>query len=145
MLRLVLLAVLVPAAGCGGPAKPARVEVTSDPMDRVDIKLARPPSGSPLVRGTTATIRFSLTYELVGADTGTIVLVVQDQLDRPLQAPQLQTPTVTVTRGKGSAEITHTFEVPSSTEVTAVRVYLSLFVGGSRSSQQVALAQYPVR
>jgi len=119
-------------------------EITpSKPVDRVTIVSAQPPVGAQLTRGTQITFRFSFSYELVGGDTGYVGLVVEDQRWQLLNGENQ--PTVSVTRGKGTSELSYAMTVPSSGDVTGINVILPLFIGNQQRSTQMAIAQYPVR
>jgi hypothetical protein len=140
-----MLAALTLGVGCGGPTAPAVQEITpSTPVDRVTIVSAQPPALSQLTRGTQVTFRYSFAYELVGGDTGAVVLVIQDQRNQSLMNGENQ-PTVPVTRGTGTRELSYAMTVPSSEDVTAINVFLPLVIGNQRSSTHMAIAHYTVR
>lgn len=145
MSRLVVLLAVLLTAGCGGPSGPSSVvRANSEPVDDVSIQSAQPAAGSTLPRGSTVTLRYVLSYELVTADSGFIGMSVQDQDDRRLPTPVVQ-PSAVVTRGKGSTELTVTFEVPREDFVTGLRVFMPLFAGSERSTGKFAAVQYLVR
>ena len=132
----------IAAAACGGPTAPSLRQVPPDhPIDRVDVVAADPAGNTTIAAGTQVTVRVTVRYELVGAETGTIGLVIQDQTNRCLATCAVHQP---VARGTGSLTLTETVQIPAA-GVTGVNVFLPLFIGEQSVSRHMAAVHYNVR
>ena len=77
----VVVSVTYPVIG-GSPAAPAPSPPTSDSISLVNMA---PAPGTSLSPGQTVTFTGTVAYSLLSADTGVIVLVIQDLANQPLQ------------------------------------------------------------
>jgi len=102
-----------------------------------------PAVGTALQPGQTVTFAGTAGYTLASADIGAVVMVLQDQADRPLPLSGAQQ-TVVAHRGTADATLVQTATIPSE-GVTSVRVYFMLAAAGSTSTSAVLMVSYPVR
>jgi hypothetical protein len=129
---LVLLSSLV--LGCGS--------LPPSSVDDLTITSAQPPSGSVPAPGSQVTLTFTLSYQLVDSDSGKVVLVVSDQLDRTLNENG-NFPTAGIARGKGNIGLSYSFTVPSS-GVSAISVTFPLFAEPSNRTALTRGVRYDV-
>lgn len=141
-LGIAAVAACVAAAGCGSsPSAPLPVTRATDSIGSV-ISM-NPPPGTVLQLGQTVTFSGTPGYTLASADVGTVIMVVQDQDNRPLPVSGPQ-PTVVVRRGSGDVTLTETVTVPADA-VTIVRVFFVLTPAGAASTSATVAVTYPVR
>src|SRR5262245_31850395 len=102
-----------------------------------------PAPGTALQPGQTVTFAGTAGYTLATADLGAVVMVIQDQANRPMPiSGVLQT--VVVQRGTGEVTLTQTVTVPND-GVTSVRVFFALAAAGTTTTNAVLTVSYPVR
>jgi hypothetical protein len=139
---LPLLALLLPLAaalaGCGGghktPAEPAGV-------DALQIAAISPPSGSTLTGATTVNFAATLDFGLASSGSGMIVLSVEDQNGRLLNAGNQ--PTTVVPQGTGTVSMAATVVLPVS-GVTQLQLSFALVPSAPFATSVAAVATYPV-
>ena len=138
-------ALLILLAGCGGGSSGMTTSPTSTTLtDAVTaITNMNPAPGTALQAGQTVTFTGTAAYTLASADTGIMVIVVQDQTGRPLPSNDV-VPAVAVRRGSADATLSWTATVPAS-GVTTVRVFFGLAGSGASSTNAVLSVSYPVR
>jgi hypothetical protein len=102
-----------------------------------------PVSGTTLQLGQTVAFSGKPSYFLASADSGTVVMVIQDQNNRTLQASSGQ-PTAVVARGSGDVTLTQTITLPAD-GITVVNVFFLLAPTGSTSTRASVRLSYPVR
>jgi hypothetical protein len=141
-LAVIAMAVLwLTVAGCGSsPAAPTSTTPTPDSLGSVTNM--NPAAGTRLKLGQTVTFSGTPRYALSTADFGIVLMVVQDQNDRPLQISGGQ-PTVVVARGNGDVTLSQTVTLPGA-GVTSVRVFFALAAGGATTTNAALSISYPV-
>lgn len=142
-LRAAGLCACLLVAACGDSAPKVEEITPSQPVNQVTILSAVPPGGTVLAPGSTVTLKYAFSYQLVTGDTGSIVMVLSDQQSRTLNEPGNYT-NAPITRGSGTAELSHVLAIPS-TGVSSIIVHFPMFVGTSTRSEPMAMVQYPVR
>jgi uncharacterized lipoprotein YbaY len=100
-----------------------------------------PVLGTKLVHGQTVTFTATAGYSLNSADSGKVVLAIQDQANTLLNATQ---PTAAVTKGSGQVTLSQSITLPD-TGVTSVRLFFFLAPAGSTSTRAVAPITYQVQ
>jgi hypothetical protein len=101
-----------------------------------------PPTGTPLQAGGTVTFTATLNFTLASADSGQIVIVIQDQNNQNLRAGGPQ-PAALVNRGTGTATLADSVVVPAS-GITSVRVIFPLVPQGATRTDILVSISYPV-
>ena len=121
-----LLMLLLPACG-GSPAAPTATPApTPTPVtDAVSVGSIVPSAGTPLQASETVTFTATLVYTLATADSGQIVIVIQDQNDRILQQLGRAQPAAVVIKGAGTVTLADTIMIPAS-GVSSVRAAASI-------------------
>ncbi len=125
----------------GSPPAPAPSPPTSDSISLVNMA---PAPGTSLSPGQTVTFTGTVAYSLLSADTGVIVLVIQDLANQPLQPVGTPQPTATITRGSGQATLSQSITLPG-TGITGVGVFFPLALAGATSTNVVVSVTYPVQ
>ena len=140
-----LLVLLLGACG-GSPAGPTATPASTPPpaTDAVSVGSIVPPAGTPLQASETVTFTATLNYTLSSAESGQIVIAIQDQSDRNLQQLGRPQPASLVSRGTGTATLADSIVVPAS-GVTSVRVFFPLIPMGATRTDVVVSVSYPVR
>ena len=140
-----LLVLLLGACG-GSPAGPTATPAPTPPpaTDAVSVGSIVPPAGTPLQASETVTFTATLNYTLASAESGQIVIAIQDQSDRNLQQLGRPQPAALVSRGTGTATLADSIVVPAS-GVTSVRVFFPLIPMGATRTDVVVSVSYPVR
>ncbi len=136
----VVVSVTYPVIG-GSPAAPAPSPPTSDSISLVNMA---PAPGTSLSPGQTVTFTGTVAYSLLSADTGVIVLVIQDLANQPLQPVGTPQPTATITKGSGQATLSQSITLPS-TGIAGVGVFFPLAPAGTTSTNTVVSVTYPVQ
>ena len=128
-------------AGCGGsPAAPTPSATATDGITNLTGMV--PVSGTTLQLGQTVTFSGKPSYFLASADSGAVVMVIQDQDNRTLQAGVQ--PTAVVAKGSGDVTLTQTITLPAD-GITVVNVFFLLAPTGSTSIRSSVRLSYPVR
>jgi hypothetical protein len=112
-------------------------------MDSVAIVSITPPVTTTLAAGTPVTFRATLTSNLASAQSGSVVMVIQDQANRNLSSTSPQ-PSVNVPHGAAGIELSDQIVVPAA-GVTTVVVLFPLVATGGTTSLVVQSVSYTVR
>ena len=131
------LVMLLSCSGGDSPTEPSPL------ADSVVIESISPPQRDPLSAGSQVTFQARVRYGLASADSGRILMVIQDQFSRNI-SPTVPQPSAPILRGTGTAELSDTITVPAS-GVTSVHVFLPLLPAGSTSTSVVQSVTYSVR
>jgi hypothetical protein len=107
----------------------------------VQLVSAVPAPGTEIFAGQTLEFKVTIAYRLSMADTGSVVLVVQDENNRSLGGNQPQQ-TRSVERGEGEVTLTQTFVVP--TDVHEVRLFVPLVPKDVVHTSGELILRYPV-
>jgi hypothetical protein len=129
------------AAGCGStptPTTPAPVVVPDSVSSIVGLS---PVLGTTLAPGQAVTFTGTAGYALNSAGTGGLVMVIQDQANRALQATQ---PNAQVVKGSGEATLSQTITLPA-TGITGVRLFFVLLPTGATNTISNVAVTYSVR
>jgi hypothetical protein len=127
-------------SGCGGsPAAPAPSTPATDALSSVTNMVPAP--GTTLQAGQPVTFSGTPGYTLVSADLGTVVMVIEDQNDRPV--PGSGTQQSVVHRGTGDATISQTVTLPAD-GITSVHLYFLLAPVGAAATKASVRLVYPV-
>jgi len=111
-------------------------------QDSVTIVSIQPPAGTTLQAGAPVTFTAAITYHLASAPSGSVAILIADQLGRNLSTTVPQ-PQVPVANGTGTVVLTDQVVLPSS-GVATVLVLFPLFATGNTSTQTFQSASYPV-
>jgi len=112
-------------------------------MDAVSLGSLAPAAGTPLQATQTVMFTATLNYTLASAESGQIVIVIQDQSSRSLQPRGRPQPAAVVTKGTGTATLADSIVVPAS-GVSSVRVFFPLIPSGASRTDVVVSVSYPV-
>jgi len=113
------------------------------PTDSIALERASPPVGTTLVAGQDVEIALTVKYELRGADSGTVALVIEDDKFRPILPKGRDQQSADVKRGSG--EVTLTDKVPVQPRFRSLEVYVPLVRDGSKGTKTFVHVSYPVR
>lgn len=102
-----------------------------------------PAAGTTLQAGQTVTFSGTVGYSLASTESGTLVMVIQDQASRLLQEPGTQ-PSVAVGKGSGDVTLSQTLTLPA-TGITSIVVMFGLVPMGTDRTSIVTTMSYPVR
>ena len=134
--RLVMsLSVGLAVAACAG--------ANAASSDSIVLLEAAPHPGSPLVAGRQVEIAVTAKYNLQTADSGTVVLVVQNEQHSPVVVKDQDQAQKDVPRGMG--EVTLTSVVPVKAQFKSVEVYIALISGNKKSTNVTTHFEYPVQ
>jgi hypothetical protein len=106
----------MPWAFVNGPAKGYSIKLES----------ASPTPGTAITVGQRVEFKVTVSYQLSIADSGSIILVVQDENNKNLLADQKQ-PSQSVGKGKGTVTLAQSFIVPSGSN--EIRLFVPLTKG----------------
>lgn len=133
--------------GCGGASPtappPIPTPTPSPASDALSVASIAPAGGTLLQPGQAVTFTATLNCTLASTATGTVAIVIQDQLDRSLQAPGRPQPETALSRGSSSVTLTDSIVIPAS-GVSSVRVFFPLIPSGATTTSVVRLVTYPV-
>jgi hypothetical protein len=136
-----IVVVCLAVAGCGSsPAAPTSLTPARDSVSSV-VNMS-PSPGTALQLGQTVTFTGTPGYSLATADSGTVVMIIQDQANRILQAPGTQ-PSAAVGKGSGQVTLSQTISLPGE-GVTSVRVFFALVTPAATSTNAAVAMTYPV-
>lgn len=107
----------------------------------IKLESALPTPGTPVTVGQTVDFKIVVSYQLSIADTGAIIVVVQDETNKDLLAGDKQQ-SQAVKRGKGSIRLTQSFVVPAGGK--EVRLFIPLVPSGISNTSGELLIRYPV-
>jgi hypothetical protein len=145
-----LLAGLLIACGGSSPTAPTPPAPSPNPTptptpaaDAVSIVTITPAGGTLLAPGQAVTFSATLGYTLATADSGQIVIVIQDQSDTGLQMVGQPQPSVTVQRGTTTVTLSDSVNIPS-VGVSQVRVFFPLIPVGTTRTETLVRVVYPV-
>ena len=128
-------------AGCGSystPTMPAPVPAADSVSSITGLS---PVLGTTLALGQAVTITGTAGYALNSAGTGTLVMVIQDQANQPLQTTQ---PNAQVVKGAGQATLSQTITLPGA-GITSVRLFFVLLPTGATTTTSNVAVSYPVK
>ena len=137
------------ACGSGSPTAPTPTPASTPAptptpvMDAVSLGSIAPAAGSPLQASQTVTFTATLNYTLASAESGQIVIVIQDQSNRRLQPSGRPQPAAVVTKGTSTATLADSIVVPAS-DVSSVRVVFPLIPTGATRTDVIVSVSYPV-
>ena len=139
-----ILAVGLIACGGSSPTAPSPPAPTPTPAaDAVSIVAITPAEGTLLAPGQAVAFAVTLGYTLATADSGQIVMVIQDQSDTGLQKVGQPQPSVTVRRGTTTVTLSDSVNIPS-VGVSQVRVFFPLIPAGATRTETLVRVVYPV-
>ena len=136
LLGIFLLAAAISSCSKSSPTEPAPLQ------DSVNIVSIQPPAGTTLQAGTPVTFTATITYHLASAPSGSVVIVITDQLSRNLSST-VPLPQATVASGTGTVSLTDHVVLPTS-GVATVLVLFPLFTTGNTTTQTFQSVSYPV-
>src|SRR5258708_14302008 len=105
------------------------------------LESASPAPGTPVTIGQTVQFKITVSYQLYIADTGAILLVVQDETNKNLLGDRNQQ-SQSVSRGKGTVTLTDSFVVPAGGN--EVRLFIPLVPQGMTNTDGELVVRYPV-
>ena len=107
----------------------------------VMLESASPAPGTPLATGQKVQFKIKISYQLSIADSGALILVLEDETDKSLSADRKQQ-SRTVSKGKGSVTLTDSLVVPAGSK--EVRLFIPLVPKGLTNTSGELLIRYPV-
>jgi hypothetical protein len=107
----------------------------------VQLVSAVPAPGTQIFRGQALQFKVTIAYRLSIADTGSIVLVVQDENNKSLTGDQPQQSQI-VEQGQGTVTLTQSFIVPAGGN--EVRLFVPLVPNGVEHTSGELILRYPV-
>lgn len=107
----------------------------------IQLVTAVPAPGTQIFAGQTLEFKVTIAYQLSIADTGSIVLVVQDENNKSLDGNQPQQ-TQPVKRGQGTVTLTQNFVVP--TDTSEVRLFIPIMPKDVVHTSGELVLRYPV-
>jgi hypothetical protein len=107
----------------------------------VQLVSAVPAPGTQVFPGQTLEFEVTVAYQLSIADTGSVLLVVQDENNKNLAGEQPQQSRV-VKRGRGDVTLTQSFVVPPG--ANEVRLFIPLVPNGVEHTSGEQVIRYPV-
>ena len=145
LLRIALL--LVAACGIQGCDQRSPTAPTSDasfasPPDWVAITAITPVRSTRLSGGTGVSFDVTVSYALTTVDAARLVLIIQNESFRSLQAPG-EEPIRSVSRGASTTSLSSRVDLPVD-GVSAVHVFVALFNDSAATSSAVEEVIYPV-
>jgi hypothetical protein len=125
------------AVGCASsPTTPAPVPDSVNGI--IDLV---PPLGTKLLHGQTVTFTGTAGYSLNSADSGQVLLAIEDQTNKRLSTTE---PSATVAKGSGQVTLSQSITLPD-TGVTAVQLYFLLVATGATSTHAAVPVTYQVQ
>jgi len=107
----------------------------------IDLVSADPAPGTPLVRGSSVTIKVTAKYSMSVAKAGKVFLVLQDDKNRQVEATR-EPASIPATDAGGTVTLSATVaEVPKAKEV---RIFVPLFPEGLSETTGEIVLRYPV-
>lgn len=100
-----------------------------------------PALGTKLLHGQTVTFTGTAGYSLLSADSGQVLLAIQDQTSKVLTNTQ---PSATVAKGSGQVTLSQSITLPD-TGVTIVQIFFVLVPAGSTSTHAAVPLTYEVQ
>jgi hypothetical protein len=124
--------------GCGGesPTTPTPAN------DAISVSSITPAAGTVLHANEMVTFTAVLNYTLASAESGQVVIVIQNQLNQNLKTGVPQ-PAAAMMRGTGTVTLTDSILIPGS-GVTSVRVFFPLTLAGATRTEVLVSVSYPV-
>jgi hypothetical protein len=107
----------------------------------IKLESASPTPGTAITIGQTVDFKITVSYRLSIAESGSIILVVQDETNKNLLADQKQ-PSQSVDKGKGTVTLAQSFLVPSGSN--EVRLFIPLVPKGMTDTSGEIVVRYPV-
>ena len=107
----------------------------------IKLESASPAPGTPLTVGQTVEFKIRVSYRLSIADSGAIILVVQDEANKNLLGDRKQE-SQPATRGHGTLTLTERFVVPAGSK--EIRLFIPLVPNGISHTSGELLIRYPV-
>lgn len=137
---LVVALASIGVAGCRdstAPSKPA-----PPATDAIRLVSMSPDSGTILAPAQTVTFSGTVNYTLGTADSGSVLMVIEDQNFAVIQPTGTQ-PRARVAAGQRDVSMSQTLTLPPA-GITAVNVFFPLVPKGATSTKTVAFVSYPV-
>jgi hypothetical protein len=107
----------------------------------IDLLSADPAPGTPLVRGSSVTVKIEAKYSMTVAKEGSIFLVIQDDKNKKVEA-KIDPKQVAATDAGGTVTLSATFaEIP---KVKEIRIFVPLFPKGLAEETGEIVLRYPV-
>lgn len=107
----------------------------------VTLESASPEPGTPLTIGQMVEFKIRISYRLSIAESGAVILVLQDETNKSLSGDRKQK-SQTVNKGTGSITLTDSFIVPAGGK--EVRLFIPLVPTGLSNTSGELLIRYPV-
>ncbi|HEX3912723.1 MAG TPA: hypothetical protein VHW71_04385 [Steroidobacteraceae bacterium] len=107
----------------------------------IKLESASPAPGTPLTKGQTVEFKITVSYRLSIADSGAIILVVQDEANKNLLGDRKQQ-SQPVSHGKGTVTLTETLVIPEGGK--EVRLFIPLVPNGITNTSGELLIRYPL-
>jgi hypothetical protein len=107
----------------------------------IKLESASPAPGTPLTVGQTVEFKVRVSYQLSIADSGAIILVLQDEANKNLLGDRKQQ-SQPATRGHGVLTLIDSFVVPAGSK--EVRLFIPLVPNGISNTSGELLIRYPV-
>jgi hypothetical protein len=143
MRKAKLLAAALIAASCAALAgdMPWAFNTERGQGYAIDLVSADPAPGTPLVRGSSVTVKIEAKYSMSVAREGGIFLIIQDEKNNKVEA-KVDPDHVAATDAGGTATLSATFaEIP---KVKEIRIVVPLFPKGLNEETGEIVLRYPV-
>jgi hypothetical protein len=140
LIALALIGLGYPANATDGPMPWAFVNGSAEGYS-IKLESASPAPGTPLTVGQTIEFKIRVSYQLSIADSGTIILVIQDETNKNLLGDRKQQ-SQPATRGLGVLTLIDSFVVPAGSK--EVRLFIPLVPNGISNTSGELLIRYPV-
>ena len=130
---------------CGGSPTAPTATPAPTPLpvaDAISAVSIVPAAGTPLRASETVTFTATLVYTLATAESGQIVVVIQDQDNRQLQQIGRPQPAAAISKGTGTVTLADTITIPAS-GVSSVRVIFPLVPAGATRTEVLVSVSYP--
>jgi hypothetical protein len=107
----------------------------------IKLESASPAPGTPLIIGQTVEFKITVSYQLAVADSGAIILVVQDETNKNLWGDRKQQ-SQSVNRRKGTVTLAERLVVPEGGK--EIRLFVPIVPNGISNTSGELLIRYPV-
>ena len=140
LIALALIGLGYPANATDGPMPWAFVNGSAKGYS-IKLESASPAPGTPITVGQTVEFKIRVSYQLSIADSGAIILVIQDETNKNLLGDRKQQ-SQPATRGHGVLTLIDSFVVPVGSK--EVRLFIPLVPNGISNTSGELLIRYPV-
>jgi hypothetical protein len=139
ILAAVLTTLILSLSAVGCSSSPMAPAPMPDSVNSVTDMV--PALGTKLLHGQTVTFTGTAGYSLLSADSGQVLLAIQDQTNKVLTTTQ---PSATVAKGSGPVTLSQKITLPD-TGVTSVQVFFLLVPAGATSTHAAVPLTYQVQ